>query len=521
METNPHHRRILAAHQRFAHRDFTLVFIVSPLHSPLAKDAGRTADPDQTVVERPVLHHITRKDPFLESRRIKKRRERRPHRPPPLHAAVVFAVAEIPPAHHHEDRPGLVVQSQHRALQVSRRHRIRIAGLRRVGLETPLEFRVGLVGIARAVLDFLQAPPQSRLRRLLHLGIDRRVNIEAAVHGPVEAERGNRLLADVVQGVRLADRIRTIPHDQRFGHRLAVSLAGEKTLVVHLLEHVITAGLGGFEIGPGRQGIRTLQQPGQSGRLSRRQVERRHPEIPPRRRLRPVKSAAEIHAVQIHLHDLLFAELLLDAVSQRHLEQLAAVSPFLEVERIARQLLRHRARALPDAARRPVGLRRTQHAHEINPLVFPKTLILRGHHSLHQGLRDLLVVDRIAVLDENFSHQLPLAIVNLRGRLHARHAVEIELARHFRELSPHRKNHHRGDQTRRHQQEQRQQKQPPPPPALLARRRIAFLPGIIFARHKSCIFPHPERAGNANAIPSGRFWTCTLHHGTLLATHGT
>ena len=118
---------------------------------------------------------------------------------------------------------------------------------------------------------------------------------------------------------------------------------------------------------------------------------------------------------------------MLDAQGERHLQQLAPVGPLFEIERIARQLLRDRARSLADASRGPVRLRRAQNAEIIHPVVLPETLVFCSNDCFDQQRRHFVIRHRRAVLDEYLPHQPALAVVDQRSRLHPLEASQVVL----------------------------------------------------------------------------------------------
>ena len=461
-ETDPHRRRILAVHQRLAHRDFALVFVVRALHAPFAENARAAADADQAVIERPVLHDVPGKNTFLESGGENQRDKGCADRTFALHAAVVFAVEEVAAAHHDKDPARGVVQGEHRALQVIGSLGVRGPGLRPVGCVFAGEVRVSLVGIAATAFDVVQTPAQGFLGRLLHARIQGGMDAEPAVHRAIVAERGDGLLAHVVHGVGLFDRIRALADGERLGQGFRVLLPREEAEVAHLLEDVIAVRPRCLRVVPWRETVRTLEQTGQRGGLRGGHLGRGHPEITTGRRLRAVKSTAEVNAVEIKLHDLLLGETLLDTVREGDLEKLAAVGAFLEVERIAGQLLGDRAGPLTDPARGPVGHGGAGNAHVVHPVMRPEPLVLRGHHRVDQHLGKFVIRNGVAVLDEKLAHRLALAVVDQRGGLHPLETVEVELLGHLGEFRAHQQEKNGPDGRAGQGQQKRSQPEPAP-----------------------------------------------------------
>src|SRR5207342_1264367 len=99
-----------------------------------------------------------------------------------------------------------------------------------------------------------------------------------------------------------------------------------------------------------------------------RHIARRLAKVPTRGCFRSVHAATEINPVQIQLEDLLFVEIVFDALGQKNLQQLPAVCSFFERETVARQLLRDGAAALADMASRQIFERCTNDAEEIVPM---------------------------------------------------------------------------------------------------------------------------------------------------------
>ena len=482
LETDADHRAVFAADQSLARGDLALVFVVRALHAPLAENAGLAAERDQAVVQRPVLHHGAGVKAFLEGRGEKNRRESRAERALALHAAVVFAVEEIASAHHGEDSAVFVFHREHRALQIIGLLRVGFAGLGRIGLEARLEFGISLVGVTRTLLDLVEFTAQGFLRLELHGRVERGVDAESAIHRAVEAERIHRVLADVFDGVGLLFRCRALTDDKRRLHGFVVGGLGDESHGAHLAEDVVAVFLGRFFVRPRGETVRALEQTGQHGGLPGGERGGGDAEVTARRGLGAVKAAAEVNAVQIQLHDLFLGKPLLDAVGQRDLKELAAVGALFQIERIARQLLCHRARALADAARRPVGQRRARHALVVHAVVTPEFLVLGRHDGLDENLGKFVIGDRFAVLDENFSHHAALAVVDGRGRFHFLEPLEVELRRELQELGTDEEEDDGADHAGRENREKRKKDEPPPPGTFAAAGRL-FLPGISVACH--------------------------------------
>ena len=310
------------------------------------------------------------------------------------------------------------------------------------------------------------------------------------------------MLADVFDRVRLLFRRHALADDERRLHGFVVGRSGDEPEGTHLAKDVVAAFLGPLFVGPRRETVRTLEQAGQRGRLPGGKRGSRNTEVTARRGLGTVESAAEVNAVQIQFHDLLLREPLLNAVGQSDLEQLAAIGPLFQVERVAGQLLRHRAGALADAARRPVGQRGARHALVIHAVVAPEFLVLGGHDGLNKKLGKFVIRDRLAVLDENFAHHAALPVVDGRGRFHFLEPLEVELRRELQELGTDEKEDDGADRTGCEDGEKWEKNEPPPPGAFAAAGWL-FLPRISVACHaaSSCV-PQAKKAGTRDA-PTG------------------
>ena len=189
-------------------------------------------------------------------------------------------------------------------------------------------------------------------------------------------------------------------------------------------------------------------------------------------------------------------------MGQRDLEEFAAVGALFEVEGIAGQLLRHRARALTDTARRPVGQRRARHALVIHAVVAPEFLVLGRHHGLDENLGQFVIGNRLAVLDENFPHDPALTVVDGRGRFHFLQPLEVELRRELQELGADEEENDGPDRAGREDREKRKKDEPPPPGVFAAAGRL-FLPRVSVACHAaSSSVPRAKKAGTHGA-PTG------------------
>jgi hypothetical protein len=193
-----------------------------------------------------------------------------------------------------------------------------------------------------------------------------------------------------------------------------------------------SATLRGF-VAPGRKLVRALDQPGQGGAFRERHVARRFPKITARRRLGPVQSAAEVDAVEIQLHDLLFTEALLDPAGEKNFQQLAPERFFLERKTVPRQLLSDRAGALPDMAGGEILQRRPDDAGKVVAAVLVELVVFHGDDGVHEIARQLVVRDRLPVLDVDLAEDFVVAIQDDAGGFHLFELREIERLGFFAE----------------------------------------------------------------------------------------
>src|SRR5205823_5219734 len=135
--------------------------------------------------------------------------------------------------------------------------------------------------------------------------------------------------------------------------------------------------------------------------LGKRELFGRLAEVAARRRFRSIKALAEINAVQIQLENFLFREPPLDFLREKNLEHLPLISPLPQRKRVPRELLRERARTLPDAARAPVFHAGASHAVKVDAVMPKKAIVLRGDHRLDHLIRELVEGNRIAIFKKN------------------------------------------------------------------------------------------------------------------------
>ena len=142
-------------------------------------------------------------------------------------------------------------------------------------------------------------------------------------------------------------------------------------------------------------------------------------EVAERRGLDAVEPVPEVHLVEVHPEDLVFAELTLEPRRDEDLGELAAKCLVGCEETLTGQLLRERAAALGKTAFEDVVQRRAGDTHDIDPAMVVEPLILDGQDRLHELWGDLRQRDVNALLAKD-GKGLTIARVEDRRRLRHR-----------------------------------------------------------------------------------------------------
>ena len=148
--------------------------------------------------------------------------------------------------------------------------------------------------------------------------------------------------------------------------------------------------------------------------LGQREVLRPAAEVVAGRRLDAARAVPEIDVVQVHLEDLVLAELVLDLLGHAHLEELAPQRALLAGqvlgEDVAGELHGQRARALLDAARPHVAPHRPQHAADVDRAVVAEALVLDGDERLGHVARQRAQADELAFDGREVGERLAVAV---------------------------------------------------------------------------------------------------------------
>ncbi len=126
---------------------------------------------------------------------------------------------------------------------------------------------VGLVIVSGCLLGGVELCAERFFGHVLQLGIDRGVNAEAIAHRPVPANRGDDLLADVIDRVILPARVLPVADDQFFCLRASVLRVVNETKLTHSSEDEIARLARSLPIGPGREFVRAFDQARRAWRI--------------------------------------------------------------------------------------------------------------------------------------------------------------------------------------------------------------------------------------------------------------
>src|SRR5438094_10426401 len=128
------------------------------------------------------------------------------------------------------------------------------------------------------VIGMFFDPLKVRAKRMLSDGlkidVDGRVNAKTFVHRAVPPDRGDHLLADVIDRIGLPLRVLPAPSDDLFRLRTGAPFAADEIKIAHAIERVIARVPRRGAICPGRQSIWALNQTGERGAFRERHLTR-------------------------------------------------------------------------------------------------------------------------------------------------------------------------------------------------------------------------------------------------------
>ncbi len=310
---------------------------------------------------------LTGRVPTRERRRVQERLERRAGLPPAAPRAVELRFAEVAAADHRENVPRGGIDGHERRLQAA------------------------IAEPAQTVVDrALRRVLQLRDERRLHLPVGRMVAAE-----PIAELLAQELLRVAVPRVdRAGERTNARP-----GLRGGALLDGRDVVfLAHPLQHDVAALDGPVVVRPRRQRGGRADQSGDNRRFRQRQPRGGFSIQVFRHRLDAVHAAAQVHAVQIELEDLLLRELLFEEQRKNGFLGLAHRRPLVRQEQRARQLLRERAAAFQAAAAACVAPHRARRPDRVDAEMVVEAVIFDCDDGVFQRGRDLIQRDVVPLL---------------------------------------------------------------------------------------------------------------------------
>ena len=199
---------------------------------------------------------------------------------------------------------------------------------------------------AATLVHLSQAGVERRLGRTLKIGVERRVDREAALVQPLRAVALLEMLPDVFQEERREGiRHRPAARDDRRLLGLIGARLRDEPFFRHPLQRVVPAPARRVGVDVWALPRRPLDDPGEQRRFLERQVLCRLPEIQARRGFGAVRPVAPRNVIAVEREDLALRVALLDLNRQERFLDLAVQRLLVGQEQIARQLLRQRAGA--------------------------------------------------------------------------------------------------------------------------------------------------------------------------------
>ena len=148
-------------------------------------------------------------------------------------------VLEIASANEDQDIAGLVIESNHRPLKILGG---RLIGHGAIGFgfaKTCRVLRISLVLVIGMLFDPLKIRAKRMLSDGLKIDVDGRVNAKTFVHRAVPSDRGDHLLADVIDCVGLPLSVLPAANDNLFPSGTGASFATDEIKIAHAIERVI------------------------------------------------------------------------------------------------------------------------------------------------------------------------------------------------------------------------------------------------------------------------------------------
>ncbi len=179
-------------------------------------------------------------------------------------------------------------------------------------------------------------------------------------------------------------------------HARAIDLAlAHEAGFDHVAQHLVGARARGGKVDVRRVAGGGLEHAGEHGRLGKVHLADRFVEIVLCRGLHPVRTAAEIGAIEIELEDLGLGVAILQIDRDQRLSDLSAQGPLRRQEHILGELLGERAAALHDLVVAGIGGERPEGAHDIDAEMFEETPVLGRERRLDHHVGDFFQRHRV------------------------------------------------------------------------------------------------------------------------------
>ena len=236
------------------------------------------------------------------------------------------------------------------------------------------------VAATMVVLD--QARPHRCARDLLQFDVEGGLDHQPAAEHAFAAQALKEITPHLFGEVLGCNEIEiAFPHRElgRVLDCFPIHLIANDRVLAHAPQHVDAPVLGQVGIDERRIGGRALGQTRQQRRFRNRKLARGLVEVGLGRFADPPSPRAEVDLIQIQIQNLVFGEVTFDPPRQHHLAQLARETPLGAEQHLLDQLHGDRARALLDAAGADVHPGCAQDRRVVDPSVFEKVTVFRGH----------------------------------------------------------------------------------------------------------------------------------------------
>ena len=312
-------------------------------------------------------------------------------------------------------------------------------------------------GIEVGVADGAELVGDSLLCGILHSGVERRIDLEAALEDRVGIEVLGQDGLDVVRPVRIGAAL--IKHAcalverQRLCHRLVMLFLRDVACREHAVEDGVPALCRCFGVRERIVGGRRLREAGERRCLGKRQVGSILVEIRDRGSLDAVCAMAVVDGVEVHHEDLVLRVRLLHLDGDIGLADLAldrVVELLVGEHRVAHELLRDRGSALGAAAE--LHDDGADNALRVDAVMLVEADVLRVDRALEDIRGHLVDRDGAAVLHIELCYHVAIRVIDLR-RLCCQVGVCRRIVRQVLEPRVHKRVHRHGERDRKHRYE--------------------------------------------------------------------